>query len=161
MFPLAHSNPQPKRHLDRLSRFHWPHYCDRPTDRPTDLTTWSVTISRIYLGLGIYVLSTALWSNNNNTARCSVPTAEILWGPPRSLKTFNWPSLAEFQAVHIPIKRGQLLNFDRTICRRLAISVLRSLIRISWSCRSTFWFLILIIMSYCEIFYSIFITSVP
>jgi len=32
----AHPSPQPKRHLDRFSRFCMAHECDRPTDRPTD-----------------------------------------------------------------------------------------------------------------------------
>jgi len=49
----AHPSPQPKRHLDRLSRFCTAHYrvrpTDRKTDRPTDRTryTWSVTVGRI------------------------------------------------------------------------------------------------------------------
>jgi len=30
---LAHPSPQPKRHLDRFSRFCRAHYCDRQTDR--------------------------------------------------------------------------------------------------------------------------------
>jgi len=30
---LSHRSPQPKRHLDRFSRFCTAHYCDRQTDR--------------------------------------------------------------------------------------------------------------------------------
>jgi len=42
MVPWAHPNPQPKRHLDRFSRFCGAYYCDRSTDRPTDHATRSV-----------------------------------------------------------------------------------------------------------------------
>jgi len=45
--PWAHPGPQPKRHLDRFSRFCRAHYCDRLPDRPTDHATRSVTIGRI------------------------------------------------------------------------------------------------------------------
>jgi len=34
MLPWAHPSPQPKRHLDRFSRFRRAYDCDRPTDRP-------------------------------------------------------------------------------------------------------------------------------
>jgi len=44
--PWDHPNPQPKRNLNRFSQFCSAHYCDRPTDRPTDHATWSVTIVR-------------------------------------------------------------------------------------------------------------------
>jgi len=37
MDPWANLSPQPKRHLDWLSRFCRTHYCDRQTDRPTVL----------------------------------------------------------------------------------------------------------------------------
>jgi len=33
---LGHPSPQPKLHLDRFSSFCRAHWCDRPTDRPTD-----------------------------------------------------------------------------------------------------------------------------
>jgi len=39
MVPWAHSSPQPKRHLDRFSRFCRVHDRDRQTDRPTDRQT--------------------------------------------------------------------------------------------------------------------------
>ena len=47
----AHPSPQPKRQLDRCSRFCRAHYSvtDRPTDRPTDHATRSVRIGRIYV----------------------------------------------------------------------------------------------------------------
>jgi len=60
MVPWAHPSPQPKRHLDRFSRFCRAHKCDRQTDRQTDHATRSLTIDRIY------VRSTAIRSNNNN-----------------------------------------------------------------------------------------------
>jgi len=59
MLPWAHPGPHPKRHLDRFSRFRRAHDCDRPTDRPTDYATPSVTIGRIY------VRTTAMRPNNN------------------------------------------------------------------------------------------------
>ena len=56
MVPLAHQSPQPKQHLNRFSYICRAH--DR--DRPTDHATLSVTIGRIY------VLSNAMWPNNDN-----------------------------------------------------------------------------------------------
>jgi len=47
--PHIHPSPQPKRHLDRLSRFCRAHYCDRPTDRPTNTPRYSVGNNRPYL----------------------------------------------------------------------------------------------------------------
>jgi len=61
--PWAHPSPQPKRHLDRLSRFCRAHNCDRLTDH----ITRSVTIGRIY------VHSTAMRPNNvNHTAKNAI-----------------------------------------------------------------------------------------
>ena len=40
--PWAYPSPQPKRHLDRLSRFCTAHYCDGPTDRQTDRPRHSI-----------------------------------------------------------------------------------------------------------------------
>jgi len=65
MLPLAHPSPQPKRHLDRFSRFAGlttvtDRRTDRQTDRPTDHATRSVTICRIY------VRSTAMRFKNDN-----------------------------------------------------------------------------------------------
>jgi len=52
---LSQPDPQPKRHLDRFSRFCTAHDGDRPTerqtDRPTDHSSPSVTIDRIYVVL--------------------------------------------------------------------------------------------------------------
>ena len=45
VLPSAHPSPQPKRHLDQLSRFCRAHYCDRPTDHAIR----SVTTGRVYL----------------------------------------------------------------------------------------------------------------
>jgi len=47
MVPLAHSSSQPKRHVDRFSRFCRAHDRDRETDRQTDHVA-SVTVGRIY-----------------------------------------------------------------------------------------------------------------
>ena len=51
MLPWAHQSPHPIRNLDRFSRFCRAHYCDRPTNQPTDRqtnhATRSVTIGRI------------------------------------------------------------------------------------------------------------------
>jgi len=59
MIPWAHPSPQPKRHLDRSSRFAGlTSATDRQTDRPTDHATRSLTIGRIY------VRSTAMRPNN-------------------------------------------------------------------------------------------------
>jgi len=49
MVPRANPSPQPKRQLDRCSRFCRAHKCDRPTGRPTDHATRSVRIGRIYV----------------------------------------------------------------------------------------------------------------
>jgi len=50
MIPWAHPSPQPKRHLDRLSRFSGlTSVTDRPIDRQTGHATRSVTIGRIYV----------------------------------------------------------------------------------------------------------------
>jgi len=56
---LAHTIPQPKRHLNWFSRFCTAHYCDRLTRQMTDHTTQSVTIDRIYICI------TAVQPNNN------------------------------------------------------------------------------------------------
>jgi len=46
MVPWAHPNPQPKQHIDRFSRFTGlTPVTDRPTYRPTDHVTRSVTIA--------------------------------------------------------------------------------------------------------------------
>jgi len=58
MVPWAHPSPQPKWHLNRFSRFCRAHYCDWPTNRPTDHDTRSVTLGRIYKH------STAMQPNN-------------------------------------------------------------------------------------------------
>ena len=55
MVRWAHQSPQPKRHVDRSSRFAG---LTSVTDRPTDHATRSVTIGRIYVG------STAMRPNN-------------------------------------------------------------------------------------------------
>ena len=60
MVPWAHPSPQPKRHLDRFSSF--AELTNSVTDRPTDHSTQSVTIGRIY------VCSTAMRPNNTNQA---------------------------------------------------------------------------------------------
>ena len=51
----AHPSPQPKRQLDRCSRFCRAHYCDRQTDRPR----YSVGKNR-----HLYVRSTAMRPKN-------------------------------------------------------------------------------------------------
>ena len=61
MVPWIHPSPLSKRHHDRFSRFTGlTTVTDRQTDRPTDDTTRSVAIGRIY------VRSTAMRPNNNN-----------------------------------------------------------------------------------------------
>jgi len=71
MVPWAHLSPQPKRHLDRCSRFCRAHrQTDRPTDRPTDHATQLVTIGCIY---STYVV---LW--------CGLTTTIVLWPLNRS-----------------------------------------------------------------------------
>jgi len=68
LVPWAHQSPQPKRHLDRFSRFlHgslvW--QTDRQTDRPTDHdATRSVTIDRIYVRSSGDALVAAMRSKN-------------------------------------------------------------------------------------------------
>jgi len=48
---LDQPSPQPKRHLDRFSRFCTAHDRDRQTDRRRDHATPSVTVCRIYVDL--------------------------------------------------------------------------------------------------------------
>jgi len=69
MVPWAHPSPQPKRYLDRFSRFSEAHQCDRLTDRSTDHATRLVTIDHID------ILSTAMRSNNNLSFR----TIQVSW----------------------------------------------------------------------------------
>jgi len=45
----THESPHPEQHFDRFSRFCTAHDHDRPTDRPTNHATPSVTIGRIYV----------------------------------------------------------------------------------------------------------------
>ena len=59
MVPRAHPSPQPKRQLDRRSRFVG---LTSVTDRPTDHASRSVRIGRIY------VRSTAMRPNNQNVS---------------------------------------------------------------------------------------------
>jgi len=49
MVPLAHPSSQPKRYLDWFSRFCRAQSNDRPTDRPIDHATWSVTVGHTYV----------------------------------------------------------------------------------------------------------------
>jgi len=63
-------NPEPKLYL--FSGFCRAHYCDRPTDSPTDHTTRSVTIGRIY------VCRTAMRPNNNTNTHANVLVLVIM-----------------------------------------------------------------------------------
>ena len=58
MVPLANPSPQPKRHLDRLSRFCRAPYCGKPTER----SRYSVGSNRLHL----YVRSNAMRPNNEH-----------------------------------------------------------------------------------------------
>jgi len=67
----SHPSPQLKRHHDRLNRFCTAHWCDRPTDRPTDHASRSVTVGRIY------VRSTVMrpkntWYDENCKCHCTI-----------------------------------------------------------------------------------------
>jgi len=77
---LIHPSPQPKRHLDRVSRFCRAHYCDKHTDRQTD-QRYSVDNNRPHL----HTYSTAIRPNNNNNNVTIMKMDDIRRGCPSTI----------------------------------------------------------------------------
>ena len=76
MVPSAHPSRQPKRQLDRFSRFCRTHYCDRQTDRETNRQT-------------VHAVRTAMRPNNNDEIEIRTFVDSINAEPPHTL-LFLW-----------------------------------------------------------------------